>query len=182
MDHFENEWNNTSKLSILIFYFIFYFCFVKLQIQYVYQLRCSQQSFQYRPGIKQTHCSQKQGIDRHWNRFAWPHPHRNQSYLGQRVCLMFLILFPYLFFLLSCLTKKKRFNLPIDAVHSGLPLIDTKHTAIAQFCPAKYLRQQCKVQRYREVDGMCNNLENPHWGATMAAFRHLIPPSFRDGN
>ena len=74
-----------------------------------------------------------------------------------------------------------RFNLPADAVHSGLPLIDTRHTAIAPYCPVKYERPQCKVQRYREVDGMCNNLESAHWGAVMAPFRRLLPPNYRDG-
>jgi hypothetical protein len=28
---------------------------------------------------------------------------------------------------------------------------------------------------------MCNNLENPHWGAVMAPFRRLLAPNFQDG-
>lgn len=75
----------------------------------------------------------------------------------------------------------EQFNLPADAVHSGLPLIDTKHTAIAGFCPTKYTATPCQVQRYRELDGRCNNVENPNWGSTLAAFRRLLPPNYSDG-
>lgn len=75
----------------------------------------------------------------------------------------------------------KEFKLAPDAIHMGLPMIDTRHTAINQYCPVRFQRPQCKVQRYREMDGMCNNLENPHWGAVMAPFRRLLPPNFQDG-
>nr|CAH0108178.1 unnamed protein product [Daphnia galeata] len=75
----------------------------------------------------------------------------------------------------------KEFKLAPDAIHMGLPMIDTRHTAIEAYCPVKFQRPQCKVQRYREADGMCNNLENPHWGAVMAPFRRLLPPNFQDG-
>lgn len=60
-------------------------------------------------------------------------------------------------------------------------MIDTRHTDIDAYCPVRYQRPQCKVQRYRELDGMCNNLENPHWGAVMAPFRRLLAPNFQDG-
>ncbi len=77
--------------------------------------------------------------------------------------------------------NENRFNLAPDAIHMGLPMIDTRHTAIDAYCPVRFQRPQCKVQRYRELDGMCNNLENPHWGAVMAPFRRLLPPNFQDG-
>lgn len=69
-----------------------------------------------------------------------------------------------------------------DAIHGGLPLIDTFKTNINRFCPAKMKQPKCAVQRYRSYDGQCNNVENPTWGAVDAPFRRLIPPAYADGN
>ena len=74
-----------------------------------------------------------------------------------------------------------RYGLPRDAVYAGLPLIDTRKTIIDRFCPAYLKRPTCNVKRYREYNGMCNNLDNPQWGATLTSFRRLLPPAFADG-
>ena len=29
--------------------------------------------------------------------------------------------------------------------------------------------RRCEARRYRDVEGLCNNLDNPHWGAAMVA-------------
>lgn len=75
-----------------------------------------------------------------------------------------------------------RYNLYPEAVNAGLPLIDTRRTLIDRFCPAYLKRPKCAVKRYREYNGMCNNLENAHWGATLAPYRRLIPAAYADGN
>jgi len=36
--------------------------------------------------------------------------------------------------------------------------------------------------KYRTVDGSCNNLKNPSWGASMTPFYRYINPEFSDGN
>lgn len=66
-------------------------------------------------------------------------------------------------------------------IHAGLPMIDTRRTVIDRFCPAYLKRPKCAVKRYREFNGLCNNLENAHWGATLAPFRRLLPPDYADG-
>ena len=74
-----------------------------------------------------------------------------------------------------------QYGLPVDAIHNGLPLIDTRKTVIDQFCPAFLKKQKCHAQRYREFNGLCNNLEHPHWGAALTQFRRMLPPDYADG-
>ena len=71
--------------------------------------------------------------------------------------------------------------MPRDAIYAGLPLIDTRKTVIDRVCPAYLKKPACSVKRFREFNGMCNNLDNPHWGATLTTFRRLLPPAFADG-
>ena len=75
-----------------------------------------------------------------------------------------------------------RYNLPKDAIASGLPLIGTSKTIIGPYCPA-FLNgyDQCEVTRYRTINGMCNNLEFPHWGSARNTFRRLLAPNYADG-
>ena len=35
-------------------------------------------------------------------------------------------------------------------------------------------------QRFRTMDGKCNNLENPEWGAAMTAFQRMEGPDYGD--
>ena len=79
------------------------------------------------------------------------------------------------------LMNLNRYNLPADAIHAGLPLIDTRRTLINDYCPAFLKKPKCTVKRYREFNGLCNNLEHAHWGATLAPFRRLLPPDYADG-
>ncbi len=81
----------------------------------------------------------------------------------------------------SYIQQQNRYNLHPAAVHNGLPHIDTGRTIIDRFCPAYLKRPKCTVKRYREYNGMCNNLDHPHWGATLAPYRRLLPPDYADG-
>lgn len=56
-------------------------------------------------------------------------------------------------------------------------------TAIDQFCPSflKKEESKCTAQRYRQYNGLCNNLEHPYWGAALTAFRRMIPADYADG-
>ena len=66
-------------------------------------------------------------------------------------------------------------------MYGGLPLIETENTVIDRFCPAKVKKARCKVERYRRIDGQCNNPDNPLWGATSAPFRRVLPADYADG-
>ena len=37
------------------------------------------------------------------------------------------------------------------------------------------------ISRYRTTEGICNNLDNPHWGAAMNAHHRFLPPDYADG-
>ncbi|EDW78831.1 uncharacterized protein Dwil_GK12503 [Drosophila willistoni] len=39
----------------------------------------------------------------------------------------------------------------------------------------------CYHSKYRSVDGTCNNLQHPTWGASLTAFRRLAPPIYENG-
>ena len=39
----------------------------------------------------------------------------------------------------------------------------------------------CFHKQYRSIDGTCNNLGNPMWGASLTAFRRLLKPVYENG-
>lgn len=64
-------------------------------------------------------------------------------------------------------------------------LIVMKQTVIDQYCPA-FLKKdpssnKCTAQRYRQYNGLCNNLEHPYWGAALTPYRRLLQPDYADG-
>jgi peroxidase len=75
----------------------------------------------------------------------------------------------------------KQYGLTKDAVANGLPLIDTTKTVVEQYCPPFLMTPKCEVQRYRSVEGLCNNLEHPEWGAAMNGHHRFLPPDYGDG-
>lgn len=39
----------------------------------------------------------------------------------------------------------------------------------------------CFHSRYRSIDGTCNNLQNPTWGASLTGFRRILKPIYENG-
>ena len=39
----------------------------------------------------------------------------------------------------------------------------------------------CFHLKYRTIDGTCNNLQNPTWGASLIGFRRLLNPIYENG-
>ena len=74
----------------------------------------------------------------------------------------------------------KQYGLSKDAVSNGLPLIDTTKTIIEGYCPTFLMTPKCKVERYRSITGLCNNIEHPHWGAAMNGHHRFLPPDYAD--
>jgi len=68
-----------------------------------------------------------------------------------------------------------------DDVENGLSQINTALTEIGEFCPDYFRGLTCRTERFRTADGTCNNLEVSSRGATMSAFRRLIPADYADG-
>ena len=67
------------------------------------------------------------------------------------------------------------------AVQDLIAKIDTTKTVISDYCPAYLSNRRCEPERYRNLEGICNNLENPHWGAAMVAHSRFLPSAFADG-
>ena len=59
--------------------------------------------------------------------------------------------------------------------------IDTSKTVIQDYCPEYLSNIRCEPTRYRDLEGRCNNLENPHWGASLVAHSRFLPAAFTDG-
>jgi peroxidase len=72
------------------------------------------------------------------------------------------------------------YGLSYEDIEKGLPQIDTSKTLIREVCPPFLSGVECRPGKYRRVDGLCNNLENPTWGATMTPFQRLIGPLYSD--
>lgn len=49
-----------------------------------------------------------------------------------------------------------------------------------EVCPPFLSGVECRPGKYRRVDGLCNNLENPTWGAAHTPFQRLIGPLYSD--
>ena len=75
----------------------------------------------------------------------------------------------------------KAYSLEPATVFDVVNKIDTSRTVISEYCPSYLLNRGCEVRRYRDVEGICNNLQNPHWGASMIAHSRFLPVAFTDG-
>ncbi|XP_039276862.1 chorion peroxidase [Nilaparvata lugens] len=85
--------------------------------------------------------------------------------------------------LLLDITKQltRTYGLTVDEVEKGLPLIDTSKTLIKEVCPPYLGEVECRPGKYRRLDGLCNNVRNPTWGAANTPFTRLVSPQFADG-
>ncbi|KAI4457432.1 oxidase/peroxidase [Holotrichia oblita] len=55
-----------------------------------------------------------------------------------------------------------------------------KNSLLKINCPA-LMKCPPILQKYRRIDGTCNNLRYPRWGAELTALSRLLPPSYEDG-
>jgi hypothetical protein len=72
------------------------------------------------------------------------------------------------------------YGLSYEDIEKGLPQIDTSKTLVREVCPPFLSGVECRPGKYRRVDGLCNNLENPTWGAAHTPFQRLIGPLYAD--
>ncbi|XP_037912558.1 peroxidase [Hermetia illucens] len=75
----------------------------------------------------------------------------------------------------------RTYGLSYEEIEKGLPTIDTSKTLIREVCPPFFSGVECRPGKYRRFDGLCNNVDHPTWGATMAPFQRLVGPLFADG-
>ncbi|XP_037793386.1 peroxidasin-like protein [Penaeus monodon] len=86
-------------------------------------------------------------------------------------------------FVLATRELKKRLNLSNEFVAFDLPLQGTL-SITDEFCNKTKTREapaDCEAyRRYRSIDGTCNNLNNPLWGATLTPLLRYLPPFYDD--
>jgi peroxidase len=70
--------------------------------------------------------------------------------------------------------------LSYEDIEKGLPTIDTSRTLVREVCPPFLSGVECRPGKYRRVDGLCNNLVHPTWGAANTPFQRLIGPLYSD--
>ena len=75
----------------------------------------------------------------------------------------------------------QEYRLDPRLLNEGLSQIDTTKTIIRDYCPEYLLPRHCETERYRNLEGTCNNLKNPLWGAAMKAHSRFLPYDFEDG-
>lgn len=80
----------------------------------------------------------------------------------------------FFFFLVFGRKLSIRYDLNADDVNRFLPMIDTSKTLIRNVCPSCLSRVVCKPGKYRRADGLCNNVDNPSWGAAMSTFNRCV--------
>ena len=61
-----------------------------------------------------------------------------------------------------------------------LPKADTLATSIAEICPDFASPIECHPKLYRRIDGLCNNVRFPNWGATRRQFQRYVRPRIGD--
>jgi hypothetical protein len=59
----------------------------------------------------------------------------------------------------------------------GVPI---KDTMLSEMCP-DVEAAFCFPQKYRTSNGECNNVKNPMWGVTGAAYLRAMEPQYDDG-
>ena len=74
-----------------------------------------------------------------------------------------------------------RHNLTVGQVSLVLPQLDTQQTVLKTGCPTPLPPSSCPVSRYRTLDGTCNNVDQPRWGAANTPYLRLLPAWYRDG-
>ncbi|XP_071089469.1 salivary peroxidase/catechol oxidase-like [Haliotis cracherodii] len=87
-----------------------------------------------------------------------------------------------LFAILITAVASKKSILPTvyDAESAGQiassPRTDSGHTS------GLVKRQTCEASRFRTIDGVCNNMNNPLWGSVNRNFRRVLPAVYNDAN
>ncbi|XP_069975456.1 probable oxidoreductase PXDNL, partial [Penaeus vannamei] len=72
-------------------------------------------------------------------------------------------------------------GLTASEVAQNLPQVDMMRTSMASICPAFASPTLCTPGKYRRIDGLCNNVHRPTWGATRSVFQRFLPAAYADG-
>ena len=73
-----------------------------------------------------------------------------------------------------------RFALNPSEVGSKMEAVPIKETMLSEICP-DIESAFCFPHKYRTINGECNNVKNPTWGITGAAYLRILEPTYQDG-
>ena len=84
--------------------------------------------------------------------------------------------------LIEEVTKKltSEFALSPKEVGSKMEGVPIKETMLSDMCP-DIESAFCFPHKYRTINGECNNVKNPTWGITGAAYLRILEPTYEDG-
>jgi peroxidase len=71
-----------------------------------------------------------------------------------------------------------RLNLQNRQKIFDLPKVNIANSDLASLCPKEPV---CPANKYRKIDGSCNNVQNKDWGKSFRAFARMLPPKYGDG-
>jgi len=72
------------------------------------------------------------------------------------------------------------FSLNPSEVGSKMEGVPIKDTMLSDMCP-DIESAFCFPHKYRTINGECNNVKNPTWGITGAAYLRILQPMYQDG-
>ncbi|XP_055327659.1 uncharacterized protein LOC129580922 [Paramacrobiotus metropolitanus] len=72
-----------------------------------------------------------------------------------------------------------RSSLRREQIIFGLPQTPTDHTTITRRCPYN-VPITCNMTEFRSIQGVCNNMLNPFWGATNTPYSRFLPHNYSD--
>ncbi|XP_076644739.1 peroxidase isoform X2 [Halictus rubicundus] len=74
----------------------------------------------------------------------------------------------------------RRFGLEKDDCARFISTLSLHGTQLSTACPSSQV--DCNSEeKYRSIDGSCNNVENPTWGSAMTAYNRILFPQYFDG-
>ena len=73
-----------------------------------------------------------------------------------------------------------RFALNPSEVGSKMEGVPIQETMLSDMCP-DIESAFCFPHKYRTINGECNNVKNPTWGITGAAYLRILEPTYQDG-
>ena len=73
-----------------------------------------------------------------------------------------------------------RFSLDPSEVGRKMEGVPIEDTMLSDMCP-DIESAFCFPHKYRTINGECNNVKNPTWGITGAAYLRILQPTYQDG-
>ncbi|KAK9879276.1 hypothetical protein WA026_004121 [Henosepilachna vigintioctopunctata] len=75
---------------------------------------------------------------------------------------------------------RDRQSLSNEELELGMLQDDLTLTPLGDTCAPKIFCDSVP-ERYRRIDGACNNIRHPAWGSHLTPYARLLPPSYKDG-